>query len=260
MKRPPIINVQLVHLQGPLKGEIQEFTQEVISVGRHPSATVRFPANLNVVSRQHADIVRDGNRFKLVDHSTNGTFVNGKKIKEVFLKNGDVIDFAQGGPKVSFLMQIQEGSIVIEEPPLQPPPPPPLQEKLKPSLEPQPLPTAKEQDVVAKNVQAPLVIQYGPTIRSFKKLPVTIGTHPSCDLTLTHPALFDQHAQIFFSQDQYWIKDLTGRASIQINHRPISLQAAMNTNDTVSLSSKGPAFRFIGGGRLAQIDEPLFEE
>ena len=54
------------------------------------------------MSRKHAEIIREGNRFKLVDLSANGTFVNGKRVKEVYLKDGDVLTFAEGGPKVSF--------------------------------------------------------------------------------------------------------------------------------------------------------------
>ena len=100
MKRPPIIVVQLIHLSGPLKGQIQEFAEGSILVGRHPSCHVRFPADVTALSRTHAEIVRDGNQFRLVDKSTNGTFVNGKRITETFLKSGDVLAFAEGGPKV----------------------------------------------------------------------------------------------------------------------------------------------------------------
>ncbi|TRZ98075.1 MAG: FHA domain-containing protein, partial [Deltaproteobacteria bacterium] len=94
MKRPPIIVVQLIHLSGPLKGQIQEFAEGSILVGRHPSCHVRFPADVTVLSRKHAEIVREGNQFRLVDKSTNGTFVNGKRITETFLKSGDVLDFS----------------------------------------------------------------------------------------------------------------------------------------------------------------------
>ena len=87
MKRTPVIIVQLVHMQGPLKGEIQELAESQISIGRQPSCHVCFPAKLTIISREHASIVREGNRFKLVDHSANGTFVNGKPVKEVYLKD-----------------------------------------------------------------------------------------------------------------------------------------------------------------------------
>lgn len=262
MKQPPVIVVQLVHLQGPSKGEIQEFSQDEIAIGRHPSCSLRFPPDLNVVSRRHADLVREGNRYKLIDHSSNGTLVNGKKVKEAYLKNGDVISFSEGGPKVSFLMQVKE--IVPEVEKRTPPPSPPLQQRLTPQFDPAPgrLPAdePKEPVVIVESVQAPLVIQYGPTIRSFKTLPVTIGTNRSCDFTIDHPSMFEQHAQIFFAHNEYWIKDLTGRGSILINRRQIGMQAPMRVEDQISLTSQGPSFRFLGSGRLAQLDESMEEQ
>ena len=100
-----------------MKGQIQEFAEGSILIGRHPSCHVRFPADVTVLSRTHAEIVRDGNQFRLVDKSTNGTFVNGKRITETFLKSGDVIAFAEGGPKVSFLTEVKEAPAVVAAPP-----------------------------------------------------------------------------------------------------------------------------------------------
>ena len=108
MGRATDIAVQLVHIQGPLTGEIQEFSEPVISIGRHPSCHVHFPKDLTIISRKHAAIIREGNRFKLTDQSTNGTFVNGKGVKNAYLKDGDILTFAKGGPKVSFLTKMME--------------------------------------------------------------------------------------------------------------------------------------------------------
>ena len=90
---PPRILVQLIHIQGGLKGEIQEFYDSPITVGRLSSCSVRFPADEPGVSREHAIIQRDGNQFKLVDLSKFGTYVNGKQVREALLKNGDVLEF-----------------------------------------------------------------------------------------------------------------------------------------------------------------------
>ena len=111
-----------------------------------------------------------------------------------------------------------------------------------------------------QKVQAPLVVQYGPTLRSFKELPVTIGKNPSCDLSLEHPQILDKHAQLFFDQGQYWVKDLTGRNLILIDGQPVNLQGQLNPNSTLSLSPQGPTFRFLGGGRLAEFEEGETQE
>lgn len=273
MKRAPAIIVQLVHMRGPLKGEVQEFTESAIFIGRKPSCHVCFPAKLTIISREHASIMREGNRFKLVDHSVNGTLVNGKPVKEVYLKDGDVIDFAQGGPKVSFLTQVSESEveIAIPEPPLQPegrisPGPElrstteqeaPVEPPEMPAVQPAPpsIPPEQKVEVAVGQVQAPVVIQYGPTLQSFKEVPVTIGKNPSSDFVLDHPAIMDRHMQIFFHQNQYWVKDLTGQNLISLNQKPVDLQAPLAVDDELALSPEGPFFRFLGGGRLAEMEK-----
>ncbi|MBN1931800.1 MAG: FHA domain-containing protein [Desulfobacterales bacterium] len=276
MKSKPIIIVQLVHIQGPLKGEIQEFSSPEILIGRHPSCQVRFPKDLSTISRKHAKIIREGNRFKLIDQSTNGTFLNGKRVKEDYLKDGDVLIFAENGPKASFLTKIAEYKEIIE----QFPSPKPIEEPKTPepqipeleipktpkpqmdSVRPAP---GRSDEILIKKTQVPLVIQYGPTLRAFKELPVILGKSSDCDFTLDHPAIYDHHAQFFFSQDQYWVKDLTGKKLVSINEQPIGIQAALTPDNRLALSPQGPEFRFLGGGRLAEIEasipsEPLLSD
>jgi pSer/pThr/pTyr-binding forkhead associated (FHA) protein len=263
MKRPPVLVVQLIHIQGPLKGQIQEFTDAVISIGRHPASHLRFPVDLASISRQHAEIIREGNQFKLVDHSTNGTFVNGKRITEILLKNGDVITFAEeGGPKVSFLIQTKEGPSEAASIP-----PPPVfrrepEEGMRMEGRSRPVSAIKERpiEVPVQSAKIPLIIQYGPTLRSFKELPISIGRSSKCHFRLEHPSIMEHHAQIFFSQNQYWIKDLTGKGSLLINRHPVNLQSPLKLHDDISLGPQGPIFRFIGEGRLVEVSEPQFEE
>ncbi|MDT8273691.1 MAG: FHA domain-containing protein [Desulfomonilia bacterium] len=300
MNNLPTMVVQLVHIQGPLMGQIQEFTEPRITIGRHPSCAVRFPTDLTGISRNHAELVQEGNRFKLVDRSTNGTFVNGKQVKESFLKDGDVIMFSPDGPKVSFLAQISdvvrpdvpEGAapmeqvvqdeqmaqevqevhdaqeVPVEEPPVRPVPPqrparkqaaPGPPGRQAPPVSPPPAQSTPRQEVPVQKVQVPLIVQYGPTLNSFKELPVNLGQGPGNTLVIAHPGIMDRHAQIFFAQGQYWIKDLTGKKSVAINGRPIDLQAAMNPHDVLSLGPQGPKFRFLGEGRLAEYEEPPAE-
>ena len=281
--RPPVITVSLVHIQGPLKGKIQELSQETIRIGRHPSNDVRFPADLTIVSRYHAEIIREGNRFRLRDKSANGTFVNGKKVVDAFLKDGDVIEFSDGGPKASFLTQMREdeadeGSLsadestfsedvsrvqapperirrepgrppfpgISEEPSPRPPTGPPLREPVYAA------PREPDREIPIQTVTAPLVIQYGPTVRSYKQLPVVMGRHPKCDFVLNEPSILDQHVQVFYSQNRYWVKDLTGQRLVRINEQPLASATALVINDTFALTPQGPAFRFVGEGRLAE--------
>lgn len=272
MTTMPTISVQLVHIQGPLKGEIQEFTDHEISIGRHPDCQVNFPKDLVTLSRIHARIVREGNRFKLSDQSTNGTYVNGQKVSEIYLKDGDVVMFAEGGPKVSFLTQTGDRPIQPASPPAAPRPPldPPLEQSPMAAqvVPPQPSPPAHAMprparppvpDVSPETVKAPFAIQYGPSLKSFHTLPIVIGKGSACDFALQHSALNERHAQIFYAHDQYWIKDLSGTNSISIDGRPIAMQAPLEPDARIALTSRGPKFRFMGGGRLAEIEDPLPE-
>ena len=104
------------------------------------------------------------------------------------------------------------------------------------------------------------MIQYGPTIRSYKTVPVIIGKHPKCDFVLDHPAVLDQHLQIFFSANQYWVKDLTGKSLIKINNRPVDFSAELNVNDDVFLSAQGPVLRYLGEGRFAENSDAVPEQ
>ena len=127
MPHVPNIVVQMIHIEGPLKGQIQEFSESTIPIGRHPSCLLKYPADFTIISRKHATILREGNRFKLVDTSANGTFVNGKRVKELYLEDGDVLTISEGGPKVSFLTEIREGEgppESLQEPAPIPPEPP----------------------------------------------------------------------------------------------------------------------------------------
>jgi pSer/pThr/pTyr-binding forkhead associated (FHA) protein len=285
----PYISVQLIHIQGPLKGEIQTFTDSEIRIGRHPDCEVQFPKDVVTLSRQHARIVREGNRFKLIDQSTNGSYVNGQRVTEAYLKDGDVITFSEGGPKVSFLTQTSQqapaqpvNSSAQTQPAYEPQPsaapqpyavsnpsPPPQAHKTPPPAaapsapaapKPQISPSMGASGVAIEKVKAPLAIQYGPALKSFQTLPITIGKGPGCDFVINHPALNDQQAQIFFAQERYWIKDLTGSLAISLNGNPVQLQAPLEADMQIALSPQGPRFRFLGGGRLAEIEDPQPEQ
>ena len=263
MAMTPTIVAQLVHIEGPLKGEIQETQDLEIIIGRHSTCQIRFPKDFAIVSRIHARILREGNRFKLVDQSTNGTFLNGKPASEAYLKSGDVLMFSEGGPKISFLTRISQSAAQPEpaEPPTAPQAPPPSPDPSPPASPPPPdtasappAPEIKPTPPAAQSAAAPLIIQFGPTLRSFKTLPIIIGRGPGCDFSLDHPEMADRHARIFFDQDQYWVEDLTTEGRISINGRPIQSQAPLNPECLLALSPQGPAFRFLGGGRLAEVE------
>lgn len=66
----------------------------------------------SVVSRFHAEIIRLGDDFVLRDlGSTNGTFVNGARISEQILSDGDLVRLGKAGPEMSArLVEIHVGT------------------------------------------------------------------------------------------------------------------------------------------------------
>lgn len=82
----------LVGLKGPHRGEL--VTLKPLSViGKDPTCDVVL--NDPFMSGRHATIRAQPNGFVLEDHSTNGTFVNDKKVKTHELVDSDFVKFGQ---------------------------------------------------------------------------------------------------------------------------------------------------------------------
>ena len=70
---------RLVVRQGPIMGQIFELTKKEISIGRDVSND--FVINDAEVSRKHAKLTQEGDRYKIEDlNSTNGTYIDGQRL------------------------------------------------------------------------------------------------------------------------------------------------------------------------------------
>ncbi len=67
-----------------------------ITIGRSPECDIVVGEVWDTVSNEHADIVSNGTELTLVDHSSNGTVINGQKIHNISvgIYPGDVIKLA----------------------------------------------------------------------------------------------------------------------------------------------------------------------
>src|SRR5829696_1852583 len=82
------MNPKVVFIAGPLKGSAFELGEEALSVGRDSTNVVRLADSL--LSRRHCRIEGAGDRLQLTDlESLNGTFVNGRPVREHALADGD---------------------------------------------------------------------------------------------------------------------------------------------------------------------------
>ncbi len=94
-----VITLTLLH---PLKSvAVQKWQFDpntVIRVGRASDNDVILYSA--VVSRHHLEIRPWGKEWALINLGSNGTFINGKKVNKVILKDGMVIRLASSGPKI----------------------------------------------------------------------------------------------------------------------------------------------------------------
>ncbi len=113
------VQLTLTHLSGLKQDERETFSALPISIGRAPASQVRLAANDTRASTRHAEIILEGKNLILKDlKSTNGTYVRGKRIDQIKLVSGDVVEFGVGGPKLCFEFVIEEVPVTIKESPL----------------------------------------------------------------------------------------------------------------------------------------------
>jgi S1-C subfamily serine protease len=98
--------IELRILSGARAGQSQRFLKSTITIGRHPDCDLRFDATHDLdVSTRHAEIHATDGVYTLIDaQSTNGTFVNGKRLprgEARALAEDDVIGFGARGPNVA---------------------------------------------------------------------------------------------------------------------------------------------------------------
>jgi len=101
----PGSRLRLSVLSGSRKGAMLDLAGALVRIGRAPGNTVSTPGD-PVVSAQHAKLVRLENTYVLMDlESTNGTFLNDRRVERTRVREGDVIGLGPGGPQlqVAFL-------------------------------------------------------------------------------------------------------------------------------------------------------------
>ncbi len=117
-------NFRLVVRRGPQPNQAFEISKEVTTLGR--DITNDIVINDRETSRHHLRFMRSGDTMTIEDlGSTNGTFVNGKRVSGVTpLQNGDMIGL---GETVTLALELYHGAQVpasaTPEPPAPTPPP-----------------------------------------------------------------------------------------------------------------------------------------
>jgi pSer/pThr/pTyr-binding forkhead associated (FHA) protein len=88
---PPGIRGQLKVIQGPMKGAVIELKAGLNTLGRDAHNTVRLGGR-SVSGRHAAIFFTESMEWRIRDlGSTNGTLLNGSKVKEFALRSGDKV-------------------------------------------------------------------------------------------------------------------------------------------------------------------------
>ncbi len=120
---------RLVVRRGPQPNQIYEITKDVTTLGR--DITNDIVINDREASRHHLRLVRSGDSITVEDlGSTNGTFVNGKRVSGVTpLQNGDMVGLGETVTLGFEIQRAQQAQQQASPPPQQPvtstPPPQP---------------------------------------------------------------------------------------------------------------------------------------
>jgi hypothetical protein len=117
------VKIIVDHVNGSRRGQRQEFASDArVRIGRHPDNEVSFDAHRDLdASSRHAEIRAEADRWVLVDvGSSNGTFVEGKRVTELSLAPGVplVVEFGSGGPQLQVFVgdELPESALPPVEP------------------------------------------------------------------------------------------------------------------------------------------------
>lgn len=124
----------------PVEGKRVAFTEDIqeLVIGRDEDCPFSIPTS--VISRRHAVLHKKWGGVTVTDlKSKNGTFVNGKKITERLLKDGDTVTLGNIALAFRNPQEIDMEALRLEyekEPPVEkePPPPPAVSEEAKMSV------------------------------------------------------------------------------------------------------------------------------
>ncbi len=108
---------RLQFMSGSQRGKVVDLNCDRVSVGRDPDNVIRIPDT--TVSHHHVLLIWDGVRYKLRDLiSTNGTYVNGDRIMDAELTNGDKVWF--GAVETRYYSEKNQNVIPQSRPALRP--------------------------------------------------------------------------------------------------------------------------------------------
>ncbi len=218
--------VQLVHIEGPLAGQIQQTGDFPLTLGHGAEAGIRFPAQSHLSAR-HAEIVRRKDRFLFINHSRHGSRVNGRAVQRCYLSLGDVISLGDEA-KFSFLCHSPT--------PLPPPAPMDIPHGAR-------TPSYTPKDYT---------LQFDEHLRSFCQEVVKVGRGAENDFVIPHALVCERQFEIYFDRGHYRIRDRS-KGHTYLNGNTLET-AVLHEDDILRLGDTGPLLRYLGEGCFLRHD------
>ena len=103
------MTIELRVLTGARAGHRARFEGPAVTIGRHPGCDLQLDAQQDLdVSSRHAElrIATDGSATLTDLGSTNGTIVNGARVRTHALRDGDVVQLGVEGPRVEVRLSL----------------------------------------------------------------------------------------------------------------------------------------------------------
>lgn len=221
----------LVGESGHLHGWTISLDKKSFVIGRD-EVSCDFVLKPSFVSRRHAAFETDeSGRTTLKDLGSKfGTFVNGKRVTELVLSNGDLVEFGSGG-LLTFRFHSDPGQTGITIPS-------DSREPLRPSASrgtfPQTAPPPRTQPA-----SATMMLDFGT------RQVVRLGRDPDNNIVLNDPGVSRYHAQVTYGPDgQPVLVDLGSKNGTYVNGHLLTGPRVLRPDDCVLLS--GYLIRVIG--------------
>lgn len=216
------------------------FDKFPVTIGRNPKCGLVFDAELDrATSWNHADIAFGSDGFLLTDkQSTNGTFVNGKKVSTVILKDGDRIELGHGGPQIRVHLEADRQVGISTA---------------KTMVATSDLPTIHLKLIDGARGRPPID-------RDFHQETITLGRDPQSDIEFgdpPHPVVSRHHAEIVLRGGEYHLVDKKATNGTLLNGRRIE-HAALSNGDKITLGEGGPVFEVGLKGVVSETATPLW--
>ena len=190
-----------------------------LSIGRIPDNDIVI--DNDAVSGRHARIVTDGDEYFIEDlNSTNGTFLNNKRIRSRKLKDDDVVVI--GKHDLVFKAAADDHGEAIDSPELDRG----MTSRDKTSkLDSSEYKKLMAQNVYDANKATLLILKFkDQQIRKYvldKQKEMMIGRLADNTIVIDNDAVSGRHAKIFSVEDEYYIQDLESTNGTLVNTKPI---------------------------------------